>query len=143
MITKNYIKMCEQAEEIQKVCKNVAGDWFYSIKLNQYYINNHIGEGWKHYIDLTWLPTQEQLQEMILPVLKIKYNKYWKLNKMKRLANWVFGIFFRFIKENIQDSENRPICNHSNNMNELWLAFVMYEKYQKIWTGEKWVKANG
>jgi len=25
-------------------------------------------------------------------------------------------------------------------LNELWLAFVMHEKYHKIWTGEKWVK---
>ena len=24
--------------------------------------------------------------------------------------------------------------------NELWLAFVMHEKYHKVWTGEKWAK---
>jgi hypothetical protein len=26
------------------------------------------------------------------------------------------------------------------NIHEFWLAFVMYEKYQKSWDGENWVK---
>lgn len=27
-------------------------------------------------------------------------------------------------------------------MEQLWLAFCMWEKHQKIWDGEKWIKAN-
>jgi hypothetical protein len=28
----------------------------------------------------------------------------------------------------------------SDNMEQLWLAFVMFEHYQKIWNGTEWIK---
>jgi hypothetical protein len=30
--------------------------------------------------------------------------------------------------------------NRQDSFNELWLAFVMKEKYNKIWNGKDWVK---
>jgi len=133
----NYIEKYEKAKEIQKLWRPKIGDWFSDINYETgmiilFPITKK--EKLQFIKDKFWLPTQEQLQEMILPALKIKYNKYWKLNKMKRIANWFFRIFNCFLNEHSNI--------YSNNMNELWLAFVMYEKYNKIWTGEKWVKAE-
>jgi len=42
----------------------------------------------------------------------------------------------------VKEYLKKPTIINCNSMNELWLAFVMHEKYQKIWTGEKWVKAE-
>ena len=171
MITKNYIKQCEKAKDIQKAWKPEDGDYFYGYEWNDsdkwksrdleskniselatkeihllyfsgddfnscFPMGEEIGQG-KNEPDLTkafWLPTQEQLQEMILPTLKKKYNKYWDLNKMERIANWVFRIFNCFLNEHSDI--------YSNDMNGLWLAFVMKEKYNKVWSNGKWIKGG-
>jgi len=69
--------------------------------------------------DFIWLPTQEQLQEMIK-----KRHIYYLIKDFQ-----IFQVKY-------------TVGLHINDMNELWLAFVMKEKYHKIWTGEKWVKAE-
>jgi len=127
MITKNYIKMCEQAGEIQKACKNVAGDWFYSIKLNQYYINNHIGEGWKHYINLIWLPTQEQLFVMV---------------NFDKLLTFEFSSHKETRTLYIMRIDGTCSLYKNDNFKGCILQYIMHEKYNKTWTGEKWVKAE-
>ena len=66
-----------------------------------------------------WLPTQEQLQEMIL---KPKNTFCPDIFTMLKLLN-VFAV-----------------VNKYDEMNELLLAFVMKEKWNKIWTGKDWVK---
>ena len=125
MITENYIKMCEQAEEIQKVWrkpfKNYLGDLFWKGK--EYLM---IPEACSFVTEIMfepddnciWLPTQEQLQEII-------GNQFVSLDgKISRLAT----IFL--------------ISNDQISWNEFWLMYVMHEKYNKFWTGEKWVKAD-
>jgi len=137
MITENYIKMCEQAEEIQKLWrkpfKNYLGDLFWKGK--EYLM---IPEACSFVIEIMfepddnciWLPTQEQLQE-------ISQEEYSK--SLKKSLAW-FGYFVKFVKNKYQDDSIAH--EYFNEMNELWLAFVMKEKYHKIWTGEKWVKGN-
>ena len=67
MITKNYIKMCGKANEIQKKWKPKIGDRFHHIKgkyniiLTELYFRTYL----PHKVGF-WLPTQEQLQEMII-----------------------------------------------------------------------------
>jgi len=132
MITDNYIKMCEKSEDLQKEWKPELGDkasWNGRI----FNIDNINFEPIKRIY--VYLPSQEQLQEMILPVLKKKYNKHWNLVKMDRQANWIFRIFNCFL------NEHSGI--YSNDMNELWLAFVMKEKYNKIWTKNSWKEIKG
>ena len=144
MITKNLINQCEQAEEIQKAWKPKMGDWvsynntiqvldtqpvYNEVMLyyNDLIINNAICdkkiEIHKHRITkdkMFYLPTQEQLQEMI----KLKHDPY---------CGALLSKFYDWYNKNYISLES---------MNELWLAFVMKEKYNKIWTGEKWVKAE-
>ena len=140
--------MCEQAEEIQKGHKWKRCD-MYVVKgfLNQgtlYYDKTSYnleaaGMGIKKLVkSFVWLPTQEQLQERVSPILKDRYNKYCDLGRMNRVGNWIIRIFFGFVGGNVQDGQNNPIWNHSNNINELWLAFVMKECWNKIWDGNKW-----
>ena len=115
MRTDNYILMCEQAEEIQKV-------WEHKQNKKDDYVKNTQGLRF-----LTWIPTQEQLQEIFLK----EYN-----NRPGSLAfknGWI-GDFLNWVK-------SLPNFNFID-FNELWLAFVMHEKYHKIWNGEKWVSTS-
>jgi len=63
-----------------------------------------------------WLPRQDQLQEMIKSISAF--------GRLKR--------FYRFV----YFEENR---RHEWSMEQLWLAFVMKEKYEKVWDGTEWV----
>ena len=141
MITKNYIKMCEMAEEIQKSWNPKFRDYcrekeYEDLMLITQIIENHdircfgyryrrTGYGAERYLKngLTWLPTQEQLQEIVD-------------------CNWykVFGEFLWWHSNSDENAEEFASIFYS--FNEVWLAFVMKEKYHKTWTGEKWVKAE-
>ena len=157
MITDNYIKMCEQAEEIQKLWKPEEGDNFAYIKVvpfrrekdkliiekignfgNSRYFSQwgfknrklykevYFSENWQsneEYIGVIWLPTQEQLQGM--------YKQKWANGQT------YLDYFYQWAKKQY----NPFVLNREDiSWNELWLAFVMHEKYHKIWTGEKWIK---
>lgn len=73
-----------------------------------------------------WLPRQDQLQKMVgkkkADVLLID------------LVNWT--------QDNIQFYKSGVIRRLYPNasMEQLWLAFVMKEKYQKTWNGKEWEK---
>ena len=127
MITDNYIKMCEQAEEIQKVWKPKIGDIFFTTLVKS--INIYV-DGFaflpNHNVSLSvlyiWLPIQEQLQDMYgykMPIHKIAF-----ITRARYLIDKLYNFEYN---------------NEYTDMNELWLAFVMHEKYNKIWTGEKWI----
>jgi len=117
MITDNYIKMCEQAEEIQKLKK---GKNQFS---NKDFVAYNFGQGLKVYIcseisrywtfqDLIWLPTLEQLFDMV--------------GKYKAQISRVFLSIMIMKKYKF------------NSIQELVINAVMEIKYKKYWTGEKW-----
>ena len=158
MITENYTKMCEQAEEIQKEWKKKKThimDNVYTkhteeniLILEEIEFSNDKDEGGedREYIifkragitvepipfttfnketfyqyddgelNVVYLPTQEQLQEMI--------GVYDVLISTKVINNMLM------------------LKNQFRSVQELLLAYVMKFKYHKFWTGEKWVKAN-
>ncbi len=75
---------------------------------------------------LIWLPTQSQLQEMLpkyLPTMTAK-------GKLDGLS--------RFLKK---QTHGIPDAIHFSlmSMEQLWLAFVMKEKFNKVWSDDKWV----
>ncbi len=123
MYTDNYIKMCEQAEEIQKAWKKKRYDYAYCEETKLVKLCCDISF-WETRIDLIWLPILEQLIEMINA-----YSNYERVNR-----------FYDFVHLDADEYGYNEWCEFVNNssMNELWLAFVMHEKYHKIWTGEKW-----
>ena len=151
--SETYIKMCEKAEEIQRLkvfeVKHGSsllledGDFIWegseaivisddSRSIHQYdqyrpkYSVSLAGfrEGDGYETDtLVWLPTQAQLQAMLDKHL-------WRLN----------GDFFDWLFDSVEDgwhiSENNTDFLHS--MEQFWLGFVMFELHQKVWNGEKW-----
>jgi len=111
--SKEYIEMCENAKEIYTgtlpnysfYIKFTEGDDI-KIKLPGDNIENGV----------TWLPRQDQLQDMVelsghLPRTKISYF-------YKKLEDNYYQFFF--------------------SMEKLWLTFVMKEKYNKKWNGVDW-----
>ena len=139
MITENFIKQCEKADEIQKLCYYKKGDWFYTKKhrndvTNGLYIisgdwdlcyaNSNREDNWLTRAKGVWLPTQEQLQEMLNA-----YSNYERINR-----------FYEFVHLDTSEYGWNKWCEFVNDssMNELWLCYVMKKLYNKIWTGEKW-----
>jgi len=123
MITKNYIKMCEKAEEIQKLKRGKRENRF----TNQDFVAYDFGKGLKVYVcneisrywvieDLIWLPTLEQLFEMIGNYKAQIDKKFFSIIQMKK---------YKF-----------------NSIQELILSGVMEIKYKKTWNGKEWVKLN-
>ena len=128
----NFIKQCEASEEIQreyipiwsfvlvKPCwaVNIITQGVVTCAANEprycdVFMNGNQCGGIEMK-DIIYLPTQEQLQSLLnITDWQIMFKKFRYFYKYATVDN----IFL---------------------MNELWLAFVMYEKYNKIWNGEKW-----
>lgn len=141
-VTKNYIEMCEQAEEIQKLWEPKKGDWLYwevdkSVKL---IITLHMIEAIKrfrtipiHYTDNLeyhiWLPTQEQLQKL-MPKTDI-------ISLVEFIRNAELRYHDKFDKNTVG-----YFTGTFETLNELWLAFVMKERWGKIWVDGVWKDAN-
>jgi len=69
-------------------------------------------------LNVIYLPTQEQLQGLL-----------------KKPLWWLVWHFEEFV-EPMSDKT----FFQDTTMDELWLTFVMKEKYNKIWNGETWIK---
>jgi len=122
MITKNYIKMCEQAEEeIQREWRQENGDFvFWKVTESIKIITDHFfAESFK---DFVWLPTLGQLFEIWCYLCG---------------TNNFAGICQRMV-----ECKRSKIVTYPNirYIKELCLEIIMKEFYNKIWTGEKWVK---
>jgi hypothetical protein len=125
--SKEYIKMCS--------CPEIQGEWLLSdgdviaqkrISEKTFVVNfypaNHIIVGFEH----IWLPRQDQLQEMV-GGYKFGFVD-WR--------EWITNIYPSF------RSYKNPFTELSfSSFEQLWLAFVMKEKYNKVWSGSEWVKA--
>jgi len=69
--------------------------------------------------DVVWLPRQDQLQEMLSDD----------------------GVYLVLTLEKF--FVERLLSNVSLSMEQLWLAIVMHEKFNKIWNGIEWIKEDG
>ena len=71
--------------------------------------------------DVIWLPRQDQLQEMVI-----------NFGHGHQNAGILFGLSLFSDEHDYND----------DSMEQLWLAYVMYEKYGKVWDDKKegWVK---
>ena len=132
--TPKYILMCEKAEEIQKIRQAddavnrhewwQPGDFVYDGVHEEIFIVCGVrhclaSTGYFDIDHITWLPRQDQLQEMVYP------EYFAPLQTM-------CGVLYDF---SISEYGGRFTLDGS--MEQLWLAFVMHEKYQKRWNEEK------
>ena len=111
--SKEYIKMCDCPEIQQVQLASKYERWSTWISQEILFAGNAL----PNYFALVWLPHQDQLQGM--------YNHL--LNCVDKLV-----VFYRFV------ARERP--EYGNTMEQLWLAFVMWELHKKKWDGNKWVK---
>ena len=147
---KKYIKMCEKADEIQKARPifYVGNTYtyfetgmgfmihgrhtgvFFKTQQNGYALTdmpNSSAVYLKDDIDLkkvlVWLPTQSQLQEMVIKK-PINYES----------CGYLIVDFKEFVVKEC-------FKNHwtFNSMEQLWLAFLYDKKYNKFWNGSDWV----
>ena len=152
--SKEYILMCEKAEEMQAGWLSSKGDWYYAEggEVNKWYLKefliykaelkvgkgrvflwgNCYGSGDYHpnhmeYEKRIWLPTQGQLQK----ILNIDDFTYL----VSDFSEWVYQQEgFRYY--NPPEPETKIFFS----MEQLWLAFVMKTIYNKIWRSGEWVK---
>ena len=154
--TETYIKMCEKAEEIQEGIDDgslsgrfVGGNIIYSIApTNQ----PHDRDGYYNVTDkeavrrceacgneesyiksskYVWLPRQDQLQEMI----DSWWKRYGAYGEPLIKGFYDFAMFYN--PKPFRENE-LPV----NSWEQLWLAFVMHNKYKKEWDGEDWISEN-
>lgn len=133
-ISKEYILMCKKAEKIQRVYFNdidfvvrgqhEVGDYLthethtgsgvyippYIFKLDMY------GNNRSPDMHDVWLPRQDQLQDML-----IYSNSVAMIYHFNKYLGCMDGSIFK-------------------SMEQLWLAFVMKDKFNKKWDGNGWVK---
>jgi hypothetical protein len=132
-VTETYLMMCDGAEEIQEL-NPMRG---YRGRLACPGVDEQGNFGWcfltkdsterrKRY-RVIWLPRQEQLQDLLphhgrFVTLENAFN-HWLQDTTEK--DWT------------QYQGNAQTCPFFS-MEQLWLAFVMKEKYGKTWDGEKW-----
>ena len=116
--SKEYIKMCDCPEIQGKIKYDRCSFWARPLINGKY----SVWCGYHSPRDI-WLPRQDQIQEMI------KTNILDLLNK-----------FYKYVFDDLSWMFNKDHTIKFNSMEQLWLAFYMYEKHGKIWNGEKWLK---
>ena len=117
--SKEYILMCRKAGEIQHEELHTR-DFAVNKKGKMIFIHSHLTS--LTLDEATWLPRQDQLQEI--------FDGY-------------FGSPARTIHFFDQYIKIQSISTQRNySMEQLWLAFVMSEKFSKRWTGTDWVKKD-
>ena len=121
--SEQYIKMCD-CPEIQKQ-RNFEKERYYQEGDYTATKNEGIlcmGSYGVEPLDGVWLPTQSQLQEMVSD------GYLWQLN-----FNYI-----RWLCDEPYDGHIRHENIGFTSMEQLWLAFVMKEKYSKTWNGSTW-----
>ena len=145
--TNRYAMMCQQAEEIQSLWRPKQCDFIINFAdieeglsfcrsaeslvqvVNMYYEEQES----EHYLqeceDLKeqalWLPRQDQLQKIIEP----------------DNAN-VHSVMIKVMETQYHDSSKKTLVSAPElfySMEQLWLAYIMREKYNKVWNEEEWV----
>ncbi len=130
-ISPEYVKMCSKATEIQNHYLD-TGDYYYvlpskAIRLVKWADQKRVsgveikenGKAKTHQITGSiWLPRQDQLQDICETLTGNKWTPYFALTMLLDFAN----------------EQEHP----ASTMEQLWLAFVMAEIYEKRWDGESW-----
>lgn len=158
MITKNYIKMCEKAprELWNKQSKNsrigtlMAWRSFLGIvvpcpkreKRDQGDIINFIPET---LVMRTWLKDDEDITilETNVDYCSVDPDKGTPVYAQEQLQDMIdcdwYKVFSKFLWWHSDSDENaEEFASMFYSMNEVWLAFVMKEKWNKEWNGDDW-----
>jgi len=136
-ISKKYIEMCEGAEEIQKIGKEIpmlkGDDMFYhpSVDVVEIWCRWLQLEKGKDFLEnLIWLPRQNELQEMVLKSFDV-------VEKIQALKDFIFITHKKIGPNDVWMTDDYIMSLES--MEQLWLCYVMEEKFKKSWNGKEWI----
>lgn len=97
----------------------------------------------------TWLKDDEDITilETNVDYCSVESDKGTPAYSQEQLQEMLFNenVGAQTITSAIEQFSKSPIgCSISilGNMNELWLAFVMYEKWDRVWINRRWVKLS-
>ena len=123
--------MCEKAKEIQVLWEPEDSDFvFYRHSLGNGKEEICVEVGHNSTAD-RWLFRQDQLQEI-----------YVEWAGLKEVSNWAHSILDAFQFFALSDVPNVDLTFRMRSLEQLWLAFVMKEKYGKVWNGTDWIKGE-
>ena len=134
-LSKEYIKTCD-CKEIQDGWKPTRGDNYIlgdAMPNNKHFAVIVLGCCWEKCsgcrcevedlkAECIWLPRQDQLQGM-LPKRTTWFENLYR--------------FYEWMTTHDPSHFSSP-CTMFSSMEQLWLAFVMWELYQKRWDGKEW-----
>ena len=139
--SEQYIKMCKRAEEIQGQWKPAEADFMFNTAVGEttfIRVNRTTDRRRRHHSipynkdRFFWLPRQDQLQEMV----GVQDARELLLS-FHRFTHPADGMSIR--QEDFEDVKARTKYRSLfTSMEQLWLAFVMKEKYNKVWNGGDW-----
>ena len=146
--TNRYAMMCQKAEEIQNLWIPKQCDFIINQEdleegvrfcrpaeslvqvVNMYYEEQDSEQYLQEYEDLKeqalWLPRQDQLQKISEPDI-----------------TRVYSIMSKVMENQYHDYSKNASVTASElfySMEQLWLAYIMKEKFHKVWNEEDWVK---
>lgn len=140
--TPEFIEMCEKATELQEMrpvgslweegdyyCFSYEGEFVHLLELDCF-CDSESHARHRHPGDI-WLPRQDQLQGMLADV-----DAYPQFAPGATYGRNLRDLVIKFTEASSDESYWQ-----FTSMEQLWLAFVMQEKYGKHWTGEEWVSA--
>lgn len=134
--SKEYILMCEKAQEIQKLRNFYKdyndGDFYYNniLEIDEVNVFNVNDFQFSIRNKNIWLPRQDQLQEMIINNIKKELDQITSLELLSP-----FNLFINNIETEFETEDKLQtyiICRYT--MEQLWLMYVMKENYNKIWS---------
>jgi len=152
-MTVEYVNMCREAEEIQKLWNPKYGDFAYLPDIMEYFLGKLKKVSKGHHSDMlkdwviedikknkeirkyfVWLPRQDQLQEILIQSRhpdKDVSEHFCGFYLYHDILDW-----YR-IKMGEIFYQGKDFINF-NSLEQMWLAFVMYEKYNKVWDKKEW-----
>lgn len=146
-LTNRYIIMCHKAEDIQKAWIPRQCDFFIDYEVLEEGLSlcnpggNQVQVIDLYYQESEGLQYQQECKD-------IKANSVWlpRQDQLQRMAEEDETKIFRLVNSVIEDQYYYPKKDANveppsifYSMEQLWLAYVMKEKYKKIWDEEGWV----
>ncbi len=157
--SETYIKMCD-CPEIQEQKGYKCGDWYVLTRMPETFkfriecestdveddnSGDHPYTKLRQIKDRTedgylWLPRQDQLQEMLkethgdfFTMFIFFWHEFLTESGDFRIPSWS-GVR----RDGIENGHKVISFDKVTSMEQLWLAFVMKEKHNKVWNGEEW-----
>jgi hypothetical protein len=88
---------------------------------------------------MVWLPRQDQLQDMLKDKIRYNHKNTYGYVKGPAPEGFIAGCLHQEFHKFMVYEDQYIFCEAFNSMEQLWLAFVMHEKYNKRWDGKEWV----